>query len=176
MRYRTIVADPPWPYSDKKGPGLKVGVAWNYPTMSIPTLKRLQPPAADEAHLYLWTTNAFMDEAHDIARAWGFAPKTILTWVKTRKNDPSKPSMKAGYYYRGATEHMLFAVRGRLRTSGPCRPTAYMLPREAHSVKPDYFFALCEEQSPGPYLEMFARRRRDGWDVFGNEVQGSITL
>jgi N6-adenosine-specific RNA methylase IME4 len=144
--------------------------------MTIDELKRLSVPVADNAHLYLWTTNSFMVQAHEIAEAWGFKPKTILTWVKVKKADATCASMKTGYYFRSATEHIVFAVRGSLRNTGPCRPTAFMLPREPHSVKPEFFFQLAEEQSPGPYLEMFARRRRAGWDAFGNEVPCSITL
>lgn len=188
MLYQTIMADPPWPYGDAGGPmgnggrgkppeGVtlkQVGVKHNYATMTIDALKALPIPVADEAHLYLWTTNSFMVEAHEIARAWGFAPKTILTWVKTKAD--GSPSMKTGWYFRGATEHIVFATRGRLKVTGPCRPTAYFAPRAPHSVKPDLFYALCEEKSPGPRLEVFARRQRAGWDVFGNEVEGSITL
>lgn len=186
--YSTIMADPPWPYNDTKGPMgnagrgkpqqgstmKQVGVADNYPVMSIEALKALKIPVADEAHLYLWTTNAFMVEAHEIAVAWGFKPKTILTWVKTKVD--GTPSMKTGWYFRGATEHILFAIKGRLKTTGPCRPTAYLAPRLPHSVKPDLFYTLCEEKSPPPRLELFARRRREGWDAFGNEVEGSIIL
>ena len=84
--------------------------------------------------------------------------------------------MKAGYYYRGATEHLLFAVRGSLRLAGPCRPTAYLLPRVAHSVKPDCFYDLIEEQSPGPYLELFARRPRAAWDQWGNQINSTVTF
>ena len=184
---RTILADPPWPYEGQGPVGnggrgasgaeriIQVGVDAHYPTMSIEELKALpvREAADTPAHLYLWTTNSFMVEAHDIARAWGFEPKTILTWVKVRQSD-GQPSMKTGYYYRSATEHIVFAVRGSLRLRGPCRPTAYLLPRDAHSVKPDYFYRLVEEQSPGPYLEMFARRPRAGWAQWGNEINSTF--
>lgn len=188
--YKTIMADPPWSYGDRKGPCgtggrgrkaatdkvVQVGVSQHYETMTLPEMKLLSMPVADDAHLYLWTTNAFMVEAHELAVAWGFIPKTILTWVKVKKTDLGCPSMKTGWYFRGATEHIIFAVRGKLRLLGPCRPTAYLLPREAHSVKPDFFFQLAQEQSPGPFLEMFARTRRDGWDAFGNEILDSISI
>lgn len=187
VKYRTILADPPWPYPSQGPVGnggrgaagaeriIQVGLKHHYPTMSIAHLKALRPPATDSAHLYLWTTNSFMVEAHEIAQAWGFEPKTILTWVKIRKAD-GQPSMKTGYYYRSATEHIVFATRGNLRLSGPCRPTAYFLPREPHSVKPDFFYTLIEEQSPGPYLELFARRLRPTWDQWGNEIESTVHL
>jgi N6-adenosine-specific RNA methylase IME4 len=116
--------------------------------------------AADAAHLYLWTTNAFMGEAHDVARAWGFQPKTILTWVKLKLHR-LEVSMKTGYWYRSVTEHIVFGVRGSQRLLGPAVPTAYLLPRLPHS---------------GPYLELFARRLRPGWDPWGNEIESTIQL
>ncbi len=183
MKYRCIVADPPWPYESDRaltktplsGGGLAHGVQdRGYSTMSMDDLKAL--PVAEmtetDAHLYLWVTNSFMAEGHDLARAWGFKPKTILTWVKTHHGDPARVSMKTGYYFRGATEHAIFCVRGSLRlktTEGV--PTAFLWPRIArHSVKPEAFLDLVERCSPGPYLEMFARRRREGWEAWGNQA------
>lgn len=182
--YRTILADPPWPY---KGPGpvgsgskgfndgsIQVSAKDHYSLMSIAELKQLpvREVVGNSAHLYLWVTNAFVREGWMLAMAWGFVPKTMLTWMKVKKNDPSQASMKTGYYFRGATEHIIFAVRGSLplRVSNRGIPTGFMLPREAeHSRKPDFFYDLIEECSPGPRLELFARRPRDGWDQWGNE-------
>lgn len=192
MRYSTIVADPPWQYRTpgkigktlehrpNRDEGLSkhgAGSAARYGSMPICDLKRLavENLAADDAHLYLWTTNSFMEEAHSLARSWGFTQKTIITWTKTRQSD-GKPSMKMGYYYRGATEHCLFCVRGKLRLNGLAHATAILEPRTPHSVKPDYFYRMVEDQSPGPYLEMFARRKRTGWDSFGNEVESDVIL
>jgi N6-adenosine-specific RNA methylase IME4 len=188
-KYKTILADPPWKYGGQavvgnggRGTGgediIQVGTADHYPTMTMAALKALPiaPLADDKAHLYLWTTNSFMVEAHELARAWGFQPKTILTWGKVHKTDPAKPSMKCGYYFRSATEHIVFATRGNMRLSGPCVPTLFLHPRAPHSVKPDYFYDLIEQQSPGPYLELFARRPRAGWDRWGNEVESTVTL
>lgn len=192
MTYATIVADPPWPYDcDGKSNGLGAtkehrpnswdrdtagpGSAARYGSMSIEALCALCPPAEKNAHLYLWTTNAFMVEAHTIARSWGFKPKTILTWVKMKPD--GTPSMKTGYWFRSATEHVLFAVRGSLRLADKaCVPTAFLGPRLAHSVKPDQFYSMVEKVSHGPRLDMFARKRRSGWDAFGDQVEGSIIL
>ncbi len=112
-----------------------------------------------------------MVEAHDLMRSWGFVPKTILTWVKVHQKDPNRVSMKTGYYFRGATEHVLFGVRGSLRlTTTVGVPTAFLWPRIGkHSVKPSAFLDLVEGVSPGPYLELFARKKRLGWDGWGNE-------
>lgn len=189
-RYATVVADPPWPYETPGGGPLQsspthrpqswgnalsgVGSEKRYGVMTMDDLKGLRLPSADNAHLYLWTTNAFIARAHDLARAWGFEPKTILTWVKIRAAD-GQPSMKTGYYFRGATEHVVFAVRGSLRTTGTW-PTAYLWPRLPHSVKPDAFYDLVEQASPGPRLELFARRKRLGWDVWGDGVDNDVEV
>lgn len=184
MKYATIVADPPWPYKtpgqigaslehrpnrDKTLGAGNAGSRSRYGAMSIEDLCAIPVPSEDNAHLYLWFTNTFAVEAHTIAKAWGFRPMTILTWVKTRQAD-GQPSMKMGYYFRGATEHALFAVKGSLRLRAErALPTAYLWPRLPHSVKPEPFYALVEEASPGPYLELFARRNRLGWDAWGDE-------
>jgi N6-adenosine-specific RNA methylase IME4 len=172
-RYTTIVADPPWSYNDKLdsgntgfGPtgGRIRGAANHYSTMSIEDICALpvEACAAPNAHLYLWTTNAFMVEAHRVVEAWGFTQKTILTWVK--------PQIGMGWYYRNNTEHVLFAVRGSLRTLNKSQPTSFEARRLRHSEKPDRFYQIVEAMSPGPYLDIFARRERARWDVFGNEV------
>jgi N6-adenosine-specific RNA methylase IME4 len=189
-KYPTIVADPPWKYdSDTQGAdgprsgaivrtvkrdgSLANGVRdHTYDRLSVAEIAALPigEMAEKNAHLYLWTTNQFMVEAHDIARAWGFKPKTICTWVKTHQKDRDRVSMKTGYYFRGATEHFLFCVRGSLRLQvSEGLPTAYLWPRLPHSVKPEAFYDLVEKASPGPFLELFARRNRLGWHTWGNE-------
>lgn len=182
--YSTIVADPPWPYDTstkgtsalphtvKRDGSIARGVDdMGYSVMSIADLCAMpvRNVADTNAHLYLWVTNSFMEEGYAIARAWGFRPKTILTWVKTHQDDPARVSMKTGYYFRGATEHVIFAVRGSLQLqTDEGQPTAYLWPRiGAHSVKPDSFGDLVERCSPGPYLELFCRRPRLGWDSWG---------
>lgn len=191
-KYRTIVADPPWPYVNrengdydviakslvKDGTRLQRSVReMGYRSMEMADIVAIRLPADKNAHLYLWTTNAFMDEAHDVARAWGFAPKTILTWVKTHQDDTARVSRKTGYYFRGATEHVIFAVRGSLALqTREALPTAFLWPRAPHSVKPDAFYDLVEQASPPPRLELFARTQRLGWDSWGNEALCHVTL
>lgn len=183
-KYSTIVADPPWPYRapgkfgatlehrpnrDKTLGAGNAGSRSRYGAMEISEICSIKFQTEENAHLYLWFTNSFAVEAHEIAKAWGFRPSTILTWVKTRQAD-GQPSMKMGYYFRGATEHILFAVKGSLRLRAErALPTAYLWPRLPHSVKPDPFYALVEEASPPPYLELFARSNRLGWDAWGNQ-------
>ncbi len=189
--YRTILADPPWPY---KGTGPRstkehrpnshdrdtgcVSSRLRYGAMSLDEIirltTRLDPHVADNAHLYLWATNSFVEHAHAVARAWGFSPKTIITWVKIKPD--GTPSMKTGYYYRGATEHLLFAVRGSLRCHGTAHPTAILSRRLPHSVKPEESYSMIVCHSFGPFLELFARKNRPGWDAWGNEVENDVEL
>jgi N6-adenosine-specific RNA methylase IME4 len=186
IQYATIVVDPPWAYTTpgqigktlehrpNRDQGLSkygAGSVARYGAMALDELLRLKVKdiAARNAHLYLWTTNTFMEESFIVARAWGFDPKTILTWVKVKAS--GEPSMKMGYYYRGATEHCLFCVRGSLRLMGPAASTALLTQRTPHSVKPDEFYQLVELQSPPPRIDIFARRKRSGWDCWGNQVE-----
>lgn len=191
MKFKTIVADPPWPYKSPKalvgngGKGnvdgsaekiIQVNVNNHYDVMSIPQICELPVNdfVEDNAHLYLWTTNSFLCEAHEIARAWGFVPKTLITWAKCKKNSP-EPSMKTGYWFRSASEHVLFCVRGKLRLRvNHGVPTWFPHERLPHSVKPDLFYNNVEEWSYESYLEMFARRPRNGWYVWGNEVDSNF--
>lgn len=190
--FSTVVADPPWAYKTHGQIGKRLdhrpnrdktfasrvgaGSVARYGSMSVGELCSLQPPTDTNAHLYLWFTNAFAVEAHEVARAWGFRPITILTWTKVRASD-GQPSMKMGHYFRGATEHVLFGVKGSLRLQTKrALPTGFLWPRTPHSVKPDAFYAMVEEASPPEYLELFSRATRLGWTTWGNEVPEQIRL
>lgn len=185
---RTVLADFPWSYRDavnaanaKAGKGRR-GASGHYPTMTIEEGIALRAGGhrgavgpltiagseiADNAHLYFWVTNAFMVEAHSMVAAWGFKLNTILTWVK--------PGMGMGYHWRGATEHVLFCVRGSVRTKRRDCRTWFTGPNARHSQKPQSFYPLIESQSPGPYLELFARRARPGWLSWGFESDRKTT-
>jgi N6-adenosine-specific RNA methylase IME4 len=192
MKYKTIVIDPPWKYKTpgqigktlEHRPNRDIGLSKHgagsearYGAMTIDELKEMpiNKITEDDSHLYLWTTNKFIVEAHELAKHWGFDVKTIITWTKVRKSD-GQPSMKMGYYYRGATEHCLFCVKGSLRLKGDAASTALFTHRTMHSEKPNEFYKLAEEQSYEPRLDVFARKNREGWFVFGNEVENSIDL
>lgn len=163
--FSTIVADPPWAY-DNKATRNAVGTEAKYPTMTLdelcalPVLER----AAEEAHLYLWTTNGFLRDSFDVMEAWGFEYKTTLVWVK--------PQLGMGNYFRSGTEYVLFGVRGGLRTLDGNQPNWFQADRGRHSAKPGSFFDLVHRNSRPPYLEMFARRRRldPDWEYWGNEA------
>lgn len=173
-RYRTIVADPPWEYDRVTGLGGKRAAADNYPTMTNAEIAALPVREMSEprgAHLYLWVTNPrlFREDddglgPRDIMAVWGFRYVTTLTWHKL-----GAPGM--GWYFRGDTEHVLFGVRGKLAIAEAARESNHFAaPRTGHSTKPDRFYEIVERVSPEPRLELFARRRRFGWDVWGNEA------
>lgn len=156
--YACIVIDPPWQYGNKATRGAAED---HYPTMSIDELEQLELPGSEQAHLYLWVTNGFLAEGLHLMKVWGYEYKTVLTWCK--------PQIGLGNYFRNSTEHVLFGIRGGLRTLRNDVPTHFTAKRGQHSAKPDSFYDLAESCSPGPRMEMFARRRRFGWDAWGNE-------
>ena len=172
-RYSTILADPPWQFQNRTGkmaPEHKRLL--RYPTMELPEIKSLPVVSLAEpnAHLYLWVPNALLQEGLDVMRAWGFTYKCNLVWYKIRK-DGGPDGRGVGFYFRNVTELVLVGVRGSIRTREAGRTQVNILAtqKREHSRKPDEIYDLVEACSPGPYLEMFARFRRDGWDQWGNE-------
>ena len=176
--FATVVADLPWPFKDRL-PGKGRGAAKHYETMETWEIAAMAPDvkqaAADNAHLYLWTPNAFVRDAWGIAEAWGFEPKTLLTWVKVTKGSgqfqcrttgPLTVRMGMGHGYRNCTEHVIVAIRGKPAMLPMLRkdfPNVFFAHREAHSRKPDIFYEIVNSMSPGPHLELFAGRPREGW-------------
>jgi N6-adenosine-specific RNA methylase IME4 len=169
MRYRTIVSDPPWDHSDGTGTTLVDG-RWvraggvPYECMSLEDICDL--PVSDlaerDAHLYLWTTNRYLREAYYVAEAWGFAVTKPLVWCKPPMGFNGRP-------FLSTVEFVLVCRRGVLRYTGDAGRQWWEWPRGAHSAKPEAFLDIVEKVSPGPYLEMFARRARFGWDYWGDE-------
>jgi N6-adenosine-specific RNA methylase IME4 len=192
MRFATVVADPPWNVKagralgayvldgDRQlfGPTSAGSRPLSYPSMTVEQIAALPVASvtADNAHLYLWTINRYVDEAFDVARAWGFKYSTLLTWAK----NPMGGGL--GGCYGISTEFVLFCRRGSLAAKVDIRTTWFNWKRPynergkpKHSAKPAAFFDMVEQVSPGPYLEMFARENRPGWSAWGNECE-SITL
>jgi N6-adenosine-specific RNA methylase IME4 len=188
VRYAAIIADPPWRYGSPRalvgngGRGyfegceslVQVDVSKKYPTMSLDELFKLEIPAAPDCILFMWVTNPFLCDGSGpaVAKAWGFEPKTVLTWSKVQA-DGVTPSMKTGHWFRSASEHVIFAVRGNVKRpkAFPAIATWFPDKRLPHSVKPDCIHNYAEIAAPnGPWLEMFARRVHAGWDSWGDEV------
>jgi N6-adenosine-specific RNA methylase IME4 len=107
----------------------------------------------------------------EVMKRWGFEYKTMLVWEKIRK-DGGPDGRGVGFYFRNVTEPVLFGVRGSMRTLDPGRTQVNVLRtrKREHSRKPDEFYDIIEACSPGPYLELFARHGRPGWDQWGNEA------
>jgi N6-adenosine-specific RNA methylase IME4 len=128
---------------------------------------------AAQSHLYLWVPNALIPEGLTVMARWGFEYRTILVWRKTR-SDGHVSGGGVGFYFRNATETVLFGTRGKLRTFAPGRRQVNVIDarRRLHSQKPDALYEIIERCSPAPYLELFARSSRDGWMQWGNELDG----
>lgn len=175
-RFRTILADPPWRFQNRTG---KVAPEHRrlsrYGTMTLAEISEL-PVASlvlEPAHLYLWVPNALLPEGLRVLAAWGFSYKTNLVWRKIRK-DGGSDGRGVGFYFRNVTELALFGVRGKnARTLPPGRSQVNVIEtrKREHSRKPDELYELIEACSPGPYLELFARGRRRGWETWGEQSE-----
>ncbi len=171
-KYRTIVADPPWPMQKiarRCRPNQKRSL--DYPTMTVADIGILpvEDMVCDDAHLYLWTTHKYLPDAFGVAAQWGFRYECLFTWVK--------PTGFTPFSWMRTTEFALFCRRGSL----PLKAVGKRLDLFAgvgqnHSRKPEAFLDLVEQVSPGPYLELFARRQRLGWDTWGNEALCHVDL
>ncbi len=173
-QYATILADPPWQFANRTGKMAPEHKRLNrYSTLSFHEIEGIpvQLVAAPKAHLYLWVPNALLQEGLRVMEAWGFEYKTNIIWHKVRK-DGGPDGRGVGFYFRNTTEMVLFGVRGHLRTLAPGRRQVNIIKtmKREHSRKPDQMYEIIESCSPGPYLELFARGKREGWDQWGNEV------
>lgn len=170
-KYKTIYVDPPWP--ERGGGKIKRGADRHYELMSVKEIKEL-PIASiadpDGCHLYLWATNNFLPEALECVKAWGFHYVTLITWCKDK--------MGLGQYFRGMTEHCIFATSKKKlpykiinghRMQGV---TGFVEPKRDHSRKPDTMRQMIECVSYAPRVELFARQEHEGWTVWGDEVTG----
>lgn len=189
--YRTIVADPPWHYDEFMHAGRTAG--WRkraaaglplltqtdierkrlpYQTMSVAEIAAL--PVSDlsesSAGCFLWTTNKYLPDAFDVLAAWGFSYRQTVVWDKIAF------SPFGGSVAPNAAEFLLVGARGNHRWLARSRTSVIRVGKTRHSVKPEAFLDLVEEVSPGPYLEMFARRTRLGWDTWGDQALNHVTL
>ncbi|ODU40325.1 MAG: S-adenosylmethionine-binding protein [Thiobacillus sp. SCN 63-374] len=175
QKFSTILADPPWQFANRTGKMAPEHKRLNrYQTMSLREICEIpvQLAADTPSHLYLWVPNALLPEGLEVMRAWGFTYKTNLIWHKVRK-DGEPDGRGVGFYFRNTTEVVLFGVRGAMRTLQPGRTQVNIVKsmKQEHSRKPDRFYDLIEACSPGPYLELFARGARPGWQVWGNQAE-----
>ena len=171
--FRVLVVDPPWSY-EKRSQNASQRGRTPYPPMTVEEISAM--PVGEMAHpdgavLWLWVTNAHLLEVddqcrstpHRILAAWGFTPKTMLTWRKDR--------LGTGDWLRGKTEHCILAVRGRPTVTLSNQTTDLGAPHpKDHSAKPEEFYELVEELCPGSKIEVFSRTNRPGWTTYGDEA------
>jgi N6-adenosine-specific RNA methylase IME4 len=174
-RFATILADPPWQFTNKTG---KVAPEHKrlsrYGTMKLDEIMALpvEQLAMPTSHLYLWCPNAMLPEGLAVLKAWGFTYKSNIVWHKVRK-DGGSDGRGVGFYFRNVTELILFGVRGKnARTLAPGRRQVNLLAtsKREHSRKPDEQYEIIEACSRAAYLELFARGKRDGWTTWGNQA------
>jgi N6-adenosine-specific RNA methylase IME4 len=170
--YRTIVADPPWHY-EQGGPNTDKRFTPLHPppysSMSANAIACLPVDglAAETAHLYLWTTNRYLSEAFAIVTHWGFKHSQTLTWCKPPKG------IGPGGAFTNTTEFILYCRKGNLAYQTRIDTTWWAWPRGSHSAKPSAFLDVVESISPGPYVELFARAPRLGWDHWGHGYESN---
>ena len=189
MRYRTIVADPPWEY-DATPMRVPTGRSWTpdetgqiasrelpYPSMTLKEIAevrvgilKVRHIADEDARLFIWTTNRYLPDTFPIITAWGFKYAQTLVWAKTN------PTPFGGSVAPIGAEYLVVATRGSPGVLSRWPESVIHCGHLAHSQKPDVFLDLVEAVSPGPYLEMFSRRARLGWDTWGNEALNHIEM
>ena len=168
-KFKTILADPPWEIAQKG----KLGASRHYNLMNLEAIKNIpvKDLAEDNAHLWLWTYPAALEQSFEVVRAWGFEPKSIFTWVK--------PRLGLGNYLRNCTEQMIFATRGKAPIKFKGQMNWGMFPVQDHSHKPEEVYSIIERCSDGDYLELFARRpvpSDKNWSIWGNEIKSDIII
>ncbi len=148
-----------------------------YPTMALQEIAALpvEAMAGADCSLFLWTVNAYVEAAYEVARAWGFTPSTLCVWAK----NPMGGGL--GGTFGISTEYFLYARKGHpkdRRVTGTWWnwKRHYVNGKPSHSAKPDAFYDLVQTVAPGPYLELFARRARLGWDYWGDESLGTAAI
>ena len=166
--YGTILADPPWRFTNRTGKMAPEHRRLSrYATMTFDEIMELPVAqlASEQSHLYLWVPNALIGQGLEVMRRWGFTYKTSMVWVKDK--------IGMGYYWRSKHEFLLLGVKGKgIGTPAPAdrKPSVLEAPRVEHSKKPDVY-GMIEKMYPGRrYLELFARNKRKGWKSWGNEI------
>lgn len=178
MRYNIVYADPPWAYPES-GSNAKVH-GKHYSMMNLPEICALpvETIVDKNAALFLWVTMPRLLDGLECMKSWGFAYKTVaFNWVKAygRCSDMNvfDPFMGAGGWTRSNAELCLLGFRGKLKRVGCGVRQIVYTPIEQHSKKPDCvrdrIVELCGDL---PRIELFARQPANGWDSWGNEVEG----
>lgn len=190
QKFAAILIDPPWKYdvySEDTGQGRSAEA--HYSTMEAPDIAAMPVGdlAADDCALFMWATWPCIQQAFAVGTAWGFEYKTCaFTWAKVKKgmaantyaclNDDSNWHMGMGFWTRANSEVCLLFTKGSPKRQNADVRQLIVAAVRKHSQKPDEQYERIERLVKGPYLELFAREKRDGWYSWGNEVASDITF
>lgn len=169
-RYGAILADPPWKFETWSEKGKGRSPERHYECLSVAEIMALPVAdlAASDCVLFLWTTWPHLPNALETIKAWGFSYKTdAFLWVKMKNG---APSIGTGYWTRANSECCLLATRGKPKRRKRDVPQVILEPRREHSRKPESARERIERLVDGPYVELFARSQRPGWDAWGNQI------
>lgn len=178
-RYRVIYADPPWTFATYSAKGRGRCADAHYDVMGQGDLAALPVAewADDDCILLMWATDPLLPQALDLIRAWGFTYKTVgFYWAKLNRSASAAAMTERsfftglGYWTRANAEQCLLATRGKPKRKARNVPRLVVAPRREHSRKPDEVYDRIERLADGPYLEMFARASRTGWDGWGDQT------
>jgi N6-adenosine-specific RNA methylase IME4 len=182
VQYRTVLVDPPWEmptrggYSWREGRRSGVSRELDYPLMHLEAIKAIgvQSVVADDAHLWLWATNKHLRNAYDVAEAWGFRVAVPLVWSKAPRG------FNPGGDFGSVAEFLLYCKRGEPKAKRKVEQQVFTWPRvggaDGHSTKPPGSFELIESVSHWPYLELFQREGRIGWDGAGHGAVSTVDV
>jgi N6-adenosine-specific RNA methylase IME4 len=170
-KYGAILADPPWKFAVYSARGEGRSASQHYATEGHDTLASIPVGewAADDCALFMWATDPMLPQALELMRAWGFTYKTVgFYW--TKRNADGSPFTGMGYWTRANPEQCLLGTRGHPERLHKDVRRWIDSPRREHSRKPDEIYDRIERLVGGPYLEIFARQTKAGWDAWGNEA------
>jgi len=171
-KYNVIYADPPWSFKTFSDKGKDRSPENHYNVMSLQDICNLPVNniANDDSVLLMWVVDPLLDKAFKVIEAWGFKYKTVgFTWAKTnRKSEGYFTGL--GYWTRGNPEMCLLATKGKPKRISKSVPQLVVEQRREHSRKPDIMYNHIENLLEGPYVELFARTQRSGWDSWGNQT------
>ena len=178
-KYKIIYADPPWQYKVYSKKGLGRSAESHYPTMSLEDIQALPVGelADSDCALFMWTTIPLLKDCFSVMKAWGFDYKTIaFVWIKlNRKSDSLFWGM--GHWTRANAELCMLATKGHPKRKSAGVHQVIISHIEEHSKKPDEARErIIQLVGDLPRVELFARQKTDGWDVWGNEVDCDIQI
>ena len=171
-KYNVIYADPPWSFKTFSDKGKDRSPENHYNVMSLQDICNLpiNNISNDNSVLLMWVVDPLLDKAFEVINAWGFKYKTVgFTWVKTNKKSLGFFT-GLGYWTRGNPEMCLLATKGKPKRISKSVPQLVVEQRREHSRKPDIMYNHIENLLQGPYIELFARTKRPGWDYWGNQT------